>query len=179
MARSTRYEENLRRIQDVLDDKHDGKIQSGYTPENAIHEVGDIWTDFDGVKWEQKTGYRVKVSNTGNIGIFDKQCKDCDKPCTKSFDVDTYNRMERCYNCQVQFEEDLKYEKKNRIGTNGNKWQFWVKLQQLKRWDAIDEEIEQFMMNRFKENEKNPFDKSVVNAMANANISMELKKNKT
>ena len=66
-----------------------------------------------------------------------------------------------------------------RIGQNGNKWQFWVKLQQLKRWDAIDEEIEQFMMNRFKENEKNPFDKSVVNAMANANISMELKKNKT
>ena len=179
MARSTRYEDNLRKIQDVLDDKHDGKIQSGYTPENAIHEVGDIWTDSDGVKWEQKTGYRVKVSNTGNIGIFDKQCKDCDKPCTKSFDVDTYNRMDRCYNCQVQFEEDLKWEKKNRIGQNGNKWQFWVKLQQLKRWDAIDEEIEQFMMNKFEENKINPFDKSVVNAMSNANISMELKKNKT
>ena len=179
MARSTRYEDNLRRIQDVLDDKHDGTIQSGYTPENITHNIGDIWTDSDGVKWEQKAGYRVKVSNTGNIGIFDKQCKDCDKPCTKSFDVDTYNRMDRCYNCQVKFEEDLKWEKKNRIGQNGNKWQFWVKLQQLKRWDAIDEEIEQFMMNRFKENEKNPFDKSVVNAMANANISMELKKNKT
>ena len=179
MARSTRYEENLRRIQDVLDDKHDGKIQSGYTPENITHNIGDIWTDSDGVKWEQKAGYRVKVSNTGNIGIFDKQCKDCDKPCTKSFDIDTYNRMDRCYNCQVQFEEDLKWKKKNRIGKNGNKWQFWVKLQQLKRWDAIDIEVEQFVMNRHEENKINPFDKSVVNAMANANVSMEIKKNKT
>ena len=87
--------------------------------------------------------------------------------------------MVRGYSCQVQFEEDLKYEKKNQIGKNGNKWQFWVKLQQLKRWDAIDEEIEQFMMNKFEENKKNPFDKSVVNAMANANVSMEIKKNKT
>ena len=179
MARNTRYEDNLRKIQDVLDDKHDGKIQSGYTPESVEHKVGDEWTDSDGIKWKQKDGYRVKVSNMGDIGIFSKQCKDCDKPCTKSFDIDTYNRMDRCYNCQVKFEEDLKWEKKNRIGKNGNKWQFWVKLQQIKRWDAIDEEIEQFMMNRFEENKVNPFDKSVVNAMANANISMEIKKNKS
>ena len=110
-----------------------------------------------------------------NFTIFSKQCKGCDKPCIKSFDVDTYNRMERCYNCQTTFELDLKFM---RIGKNGNKWQFWVKLQQLKRWDAIDEEIEQFMMNKFEENKKNPFDKSVVNAMANANVSMEINKNK-
>ena len=32
---------------------------------------------------------------------------------------------------------------------------------------------------KFEENKKNPFDKSVVNAMANANVSMEIKKNKT
>ena len=131
------------------------------------------------VELEQKSGYRSKVSKMGNVGIFSKQCKDCDKPCTKSFDVDTYNRMDRCYNCQMTFELDLKTLTKNKIGQNGNKWQFWVKLQQLKRWDAIDEEIEQFMMNKFEENKKNPFDKSIVNAMANANVSMEIKKNKT
>ena len=179
MARNKKHEENLKRIQNVLDDKHEGKIQSGYTPDNIEYKVGDRWTDSDGVEWEQKNGYRSKVSKMGNVGIFDKQCKDCDKPCTKSFDVDTYNRMSRCYKCQVQFEEDLKWNKENRIGKRGNKWQFWVKLQELKRWDAIDKEVEQFMMNRFEENKKNPFDKSVVNAMANANISMEIKKNKT
>ena len=176
MARNKKYEKNLEKVQSYLDGTHQGKIQSGYTPENVEYKIGDKWFDSEGVQWEQKNGYRSKVSKV-NVGIFSKQCKDCDKPCTKSFDVDTYNRMGRCYNCQTTFELDLKYEKKNRIGKNGNKWQFWVKLQELKRWDAIDREVEQFMMNRFEENKKNPFDKSIVNAMANANISMEIKKN--
>ena len=178
MARSKRYEDNLRRVQDVLDDKHGSKIQSGYTPDNIEYKVGDKWTDSDGVEWEQRNGYRSKVSKV-NVGMFSKQCKDCDKPCTKSFDVDTYDRMNRCYNCQTTFELDLKYESKNRIGKNGNKWQFWVKLQQLKRWDAIDREVEQLVIDNYEQNKKNPFDKSIVNAMANANVSMEIKKNKT
>ena len=178
MARNKRYEKNLNKVQSYLDGTYGGKIQSGYTPDNVEYKVGDRWTDSDGVGWEQKNGYRSKVSNTGNIGIFSKQCKDCDKPCTKSFDIDTYNRMGRCYNCQTTFELDLKYEKKNRIGKNGNKWKFWVKLQELRRWDAIDKEVEQFVLNRHEENKINPFDKSVVNAMANANVSMEIKKNK-
>ena len=83
--------------------------------------------------------------------------------------------MGRCYYCQIDFEEDLKCIK---IGKKGNKWQFWVKLQELKRWDAVDREVEQFVMNRYEENKINPFDKSVVNAMANANVSMEINKNK-
>ena len=74
MARSTRYENNLRKIQDVLDDRHNGKIQSGYTPKNVEHKVGDRWVDSDGVEWEQRNGYRSKLSNTGNVGIFSKQC---------------------------------------------------------------------------------------------------------
>ena len=177
MARNSKYEKNLEKVQSYLDGTHQGKIQSGYTPDNVEYKVGDKWTDSDGVEWEQKNGYRSKVSKV-NIGIFSKQCKNCDKPCTKSFDVDTYNRMERCYRCQTTFELDLKYEKKNRIGESGNKWQFWVKLQELRRWEAIDREVEQFVMNRHEENKKNPFDKSIVNAMANANISMEINKNK-
>ena len=173
MARSKKHEENLKRIQNVLDDKHEGKIQSGYIPDNIEYKVGDKWFDSDGIQWEQKNGYRSKVSKV-NVGMFSKQCKDCDKPCTKSFDVDTYNRMERCYHCQMTFELDLKFM---RIGKNGNKWQFWVKLQELKRWDSIDREVEQFVFNRHEENKINPFDKSVVNAMANANVEMTIKKN--
>ena len=115
MARSTRYEDNLRRIQDVLDDKHEGNIQSGYVPDNIEHKVGDKWIDSDGVEWEQMNGYRSKVSKF-NMGIFSKQCKDCDKPCVKSFDIDTYNRMDRCYNCQMTFELDLKTGKQKKLG---------------------------------------------------------------
>ena len=177
MARNSKYEKNLEKVQSYLDGTHQGKIQSGYTSIEEKHEIGDKWFDSEGIQWEQMNGYYSKVSKMGNVGIFSKQCKDCDKPCTKSFDVDTYDRMNRCYNCQTTFELDLKYEKKNRIGQNGNKWQFWIKLQELKRWDARDREIEQFVFNRHEENKINPFDKSVANAMANANISMEIKKN--
>ena len=179
MARSEKYEKNLAKVQSYLDGNYGRKIQVGHIPEN-VHEgrkVGDKWTDSDGVEWEQRDGYRSKVSKV-NVGMFSKQCGDCSKPCTKSFDMDTYNRMNRCYKCQTTFELDLKYESKNRIGKSGNKWQFWVKLQQLKRWDAIDKEVEQLVIDNYEQNKKNPFDKSIVNAMANANISMEIKKNK-
>ena len=177
MARNSKYEKNLEKVQSYLDGTHQEKIQFGYTPDNVEHKVGNKWIDSDGVEWEQRDGYRSKISKV-NVGMFSKQCKDCSKYCTKSFDVDTYNRMNRCYKCQTTFELDLKYESKNRIGKNGNKWQFWVKLQQLKRWDTIDKEVEQLVLDNHEQNKKNPFDKSVVNAMANANVSMEIKKNK-
>ena len=45
--------------------------------------------------------------------------------------------MDRCYHCQLNFEVDLQSKK---IGENGNKWQFWVKLEQLKRWIDMDKE---------------------------------------
>ena len=179
MARNSKYEKNLEKVQSYLDGTHQGKIQSGFIPED-IHggrKVGDKWADSDGVEWEQRDGYRSKISKV-NVGMFSKECKDCEKLCTKSFDVDTYNRMSRCYKCQTTFELDLKYESKNRIGQNGNKWQFWVKLQELKRWDSIDREVEQLVLDNHEQNKKNPFDKSIVNAMANANVSMEIKKNK-
>ena len=174
---SKKHSKNLQKVQDMLDGKGTGKIQVGYEKTEQKRKIGERWTDSDGKEWIQKEGYRESVSKLPNVGIFDKQCKDCDKPCTKSFDVETYNRMDRCYNCQVHFEEELKWNSKNKIGKHGNKWQFWVKLQELKRWDAIDKEVEQFVMNRYEENKINPFDMKVANAMSNANVSMEIKKN--
>ena len=46
---------NLQRVQDMVDGTYGGKIQSGYIGETNIdRKVGDIWTDDDGLKWEQK-----------------------------------------------------------------------------------------------------------------------------
>ena len=147
MARSKKYEENLRRIQNVLDDKHDGKIQSGYTPENITHKVGDIWTDSDGVKWEQKNGYRSKIGSTGNVGLFSHQCKDCGKNCDVDRDkrhMDTWKRSKRCFYCQLDFEILLKSKP---IGKQGlTKWHFWVHLQELQRWDSRWKEIEHWVL---------------------------------
>ena len=59
---SKKQSKNLQRVQDMLDDKHERKIQSGYLPTEETHKVGDVWTDSDGKKWEQKNGYRVNIS---------------------------------------------------------------------------------------------------------------------
>ena len=164
MARNSKYEKNLAKVQSYLDGTHQEKIQSGYTPTEEQHEIGDKWFDSEGVQWEQKNGYRSKVSKV-NVGMFSKQCKDCDKPCTKSFDVDTYNRMGRCFYCQMNFEVDLK---------NKGKWEEWVKEQEISRWETIIKEVAEID----KKNLENKWDdKSIVNSMANANVEMTIKKN--
>ena len=155
MARNKKYEKNLEKLQSYVDGTYEGKIQVGQHVAKNVHsgrKVGDKWTDSDGVEWEQKNGYRSKVSKT-SVGIFDKVCKDCKTPCLKKFDKDTHIRMGRCYNCQVHFEEELK------------------------RWESIDRDTEQIIFDNHKIKQSNPYDMSVANAMANANLSMEINKN--
>jgi|TARA_R110000824_G_scaffold224168_2_gene411851 predicted Zn-ribbon and HTH transcriptional regulator len=181
MARSIRYNKNLQRVQDMLDDNHQAKIQVGTHIEKNVHankKIGDKWKDSDGVEWEQKDGYRSKISKI-KIGIFPHQCKDCNGGLTKSFDIDTHKRYSRCYKCQTTWEQDLQFLRKNRIGTSGNKWQFWVRLQELQRWVSGRKELNQWVDEREKEKNEKVYDMSVANAMSNANVEMSINKNKS
>ena len=83
---------------------------------------------------------------------------DCEKMILKDIDQDTYNRMNRCYHCQINFEVDLKAE---------GKWEDWVKEMEEKRWETILKEYES-EMELYKDSD--PFDKSVVNALSDENI---------
>ena len=91
---------NLQKVQDMLDGNFQPKIQVGeYSVgrDDKQRKVGEKWTDSDGVQWEQKNGYRSKISNV-NVGIFPYQCKDCQKNCgLLQVDKDTYKRQQRCY----------------------------------------------------------------------------------
>ena len=170
---------NLQRVQDMLDGNYQSKIQVGYSKTEKQRKIGDRWTDSDGKEWEQRDGYISSVSKSPPVGIFSKVCKDCDSPCTKSFDKDTHIRMGRCYKCQVHFEEELKWNPKNKIGEKSNKWQFWVRLQDLKRWIAGRKELEQWIDEQDKINKQPMYSGKVANALANANIdtSMKIHKN--
>ena len=64
-----KHSKNLQKVQDMLDGRHESKIISGYMPTEETHKVGDIWTDSDGKKWEQKNGYRVNITKLANAGI--------------------------------------------------------------------------------------------------------------
>jgi len=153
---------NLQKIQDMVDGKFSGyKTQVGFTPDIVNRKLGDIWEDHDGVKWEQKNGYRMKIGNMPNAGIFSNRCLDCKKSCKTSYDKDTWNRMERCYHCQINFEVDMK---------GRGVWRYWIRLQELNNMDIIEKELEEMLFVRSVDRNTKLFDMSVANALANENI---------
>ena len=178
MARSNRYNRNLSKVQDMLDGNFTGKIQVGAIVEDihANRKIGERYFDHDDKEWEKTEYGRVSVSKV-KVGIFPYQCNDCKKNCGNlQIDKDTHKRFQRCYHCQMDFELDLQ-SFKNRIGENGNKWKYWVRLQELKRWISGRKDLEEWIDEQHKLNQKKAYDMSVANAMANSNISMEIKKN--
>ena len=166
-----KHSKNIQKVQDMLDDNLDRKIQSGYTPTEEIHKIGDIWTDSDDKKWEQKNGYRVNVTKLADRGIAD-QCSDCNSYITKPWDKEIFKFNSRCYYCQIDFEAELK--------TYG-KYDEWKKEQDerikegyIKKFEEENEELIKEI-----ENLENPFDLKVANALANGEVEMTINKNKT
>ena len=76
---SDKYRKNIENISDMVSGDYKGKIQSGYIGEKEVErKVGDKWVDSDGVEWEQKDGYRSKVSRMASVGLGDN-CSSCEK----------------------------------------------------------------------------------------------------
>ena len=130
-------------------------IQVGYTGK-TLRKEGEEWEDHNGRKWKIQNGQRKQITKVPARGI--DKCSDCEKMILKDIDQDTYNRMNRCYHCQINFEVDLKAE---------GKWEDWVKEMEEKRWEIILKEYES-EMELYKDSD--PFDKSVVNALSDENI---------
>ena len=146
---------NIEKIQKMVKGIYDRKIQVGYIGK-VIRKEGEEWEDYNGRKWKIENGKRKQITKIPSRG-FDK-CNDCEKLILKTVDQQTYNRMQRCYHCQLEFEADLHQK---------GEWQNWVKEQEEKRWKAVLKEYESEMeLNK----DANPFDKSVANALSNENI---------
>ena len=147
---SKKQSKNLQKVQDMLDGNYKNKIQVGYSSQDEKREIGDKWVDSDGNHWEQRDGYKTK--NTSNIAhhSWDKKCS----------------------GCELDFEVMLKSKK---IGHKGTKWDFWVKLQELRRWETIDKEIDQLVIEN---SEVKWNDKKFLNALANDNVEMNIKANR-
>ena len=167
---SKKHSKNLQKVQDMLDGKHDGKIISGYTPAEETHKVGDIWTDSDGKKWEQKDGFRVNHTKMANRGIADHRCSVCESYIIKPWDKEIFKFNGRCYYCQIEFEAILK---------STGKYDEWLEGQNKRIKEGYIEKFEEENKELVKEIAKleNPFDTKVANALANANVTMEINKN--
>ena len=80
-----------------------------------------------------------------------------------------FNKFGRCYHCQINFEAELK--------SRPIRWFAWVRLQELSKMEVIDREIEAMIYEQH-EAEKNLWDKSVSNALANSELDNTMKINK-
>ena len=166
---------NIQKVQDMLDGNYKNKIQVGYSKTEQIRQVGDKWTDSDGVEWEQKNGYKYKIPTMPSVGLFSKQCKDCGKNCSpktgKPWDRDTYKADGRCYHCQLNYELDLKFDSKLR-------WFAYRRLKDFQNMKSIEKDMEQWINELDKQKKEKVFDTKVVNALANGEVEMSINKNK-
>ena len=163
---------NLAKVQSMLDGTYSGKIQSGYSTVEEHRNVGDKWTDSEGYEWEQKEGFRVKLSNTPAVGMFNHQCKDCGKNCSpkmaKPWDRDCWKADGRCYYCQLDYEVDLKVKP--------IRWFAYRRLKDLQNMESIEKDMEQWVEEFTRMKKENPFDETIANALANGEVDMQLNK---
>ena len=164
---------NLAKVQSMLDGTYGGKIQSGYSPTEEVRKVGDKWIDSEGYEWEQKEGFRVKNSVMPAVGMFNHQCKDCGKNCSpkmaKPWDRDCFKADGRCYYCQLDYEVELK--------TKPIKWFAYRRLKDLQNMTSLEKDMVQWVDEFTEGRKQNPFDEKVANALANGEVSMQIKKN--
>ena len=95
---------NIEKIQKMVKGIYNRPIQVGYTGK-TLRKEGEEWEDHNGRKWKIQNGQRKQITKVPARGI--DKCSDCEKMILKDIDQDTYNRMNRCYHCQINFEVDL------------------------------------------------------------------------
>lgn len=129
---------NVDAVKQMLAGKH--KFQTKTTvsfqdikPAEQERQVGDVWTDKDGVEWEQRKGYKI------NKGKFDdlraelnsfpncrKETCTCIKPGRLDYKMRVIHGM--CFDCVVDMEHELKLEHKfddyakNKVKQNALAW---------------------------------------------------------
>ena len=160
---------NLQKVQDMVDGNYKTKIQSGYSPIEETYKIGDKWEDSDGVQWEQRDGYRVKVSKMAKVGIADS-CRTCGDFIIKNWDKDVHRLTGNCYHCQLNFELDLKFDAPIRHFA-------WRRLKDFENMEALEKDFVKWLDEKEKLDKEKVFDKTVANAMANSNVEMTIKKN--
>ena len=146
---------NIEKIKKMAKGIYNRPIQVGYEGK-TVHQrkEGEEWIAARGRRWTIEEGKRKQITKIPPRG-FDK-CSDCEKLILKDIDQETYNRMQRCYHCQIDFECDLK---------DKGEWENWVKEMETKRWEAVlaEYESEMELINKA----DSPFDKTIANALAN------------
>lgn len=87
----------------------------GYTKKSEHHKEGDIWNE-DGRKWTIKNGIKQNITKMdkfkkmGKIPLF---CPECSSLMKKELDKKIYPAYQKCFDCVVDHEAELKKQGKS------------------------------------------------------------------
>jgi ribosomal protein L37AE/L43A len=130
--------QNIKAIRQMLDGTHKSQTKKsvGFAdvkPADSKRTVGDVWTDENGVEWEQRQGYRIKKGKLDEIRSLIQSripatCPKCGKEMNHRLDEKFWKLEKHCFDCQVAFEHELRIEGKyeayeqERILRNAEAW---------------------------------------------------------
>ena len=131
--------QNIKAIKQMLDGTHRTQTRnaiafSDKVTDSVKREVGEVWTDESGVEWEQRNGFKIKKGKLDEIRSLiaasktPSHCPKCKQAMTKRLDAKFWKLDGHCFDCQIEFEHNLriegKYEEyeKQRILKNAEAW---------------------------------------------------------
>ena len=105
-------EKDVQRLRNLMTGKYGEKatLSAGYTKQHEHHEEGDIWEEDDRT-WIIKNGVKQNITKLDaakkeiNLPLF---CPCCSGMMKHKYDKQFYIQYKRCFNCQIEFETDLK-----------------------------------------------------------------------
>jgi hypothetical protein len=105
-------EKDVQRLRNLVQGKYGEKttVGTGYTKKQEFHEEGDVWEE-DGRTWTIKNGIKQNITRLDkakealHLPLFCPECNNMMKP---RLDKQFYIQYHRCFNCQVDFEHDLR-----------------------------------------------------------------------
>ena len=105
-------EKDVQRLRNLIQGKHGEKTSTsiGYTKQHEFHKEGDVWEE-DGRQWTIKDGIKQNITKLDkakaqiHLPLF---CPECSTVMKHRYDKRFYLQYNRCFNCQVSFETDLK-----------------------------------------------------------------------
>jgi len=105
-------QKDVQRLRNLMTGKYGEKasIGTGYTKQQEFHEEGDVW-EADGRSWTIKNGIKQNITKLDkakesiNLPLF---CPCCSNIMKKQNDKLFYLQYKRCFDCQIDFETELK-----------------------------------------------------------------------
>ena len=105
-------EKDVERMRNLIKGKSNSRTISGvgYTKQTEFHEEGDVWEE-GGRTWTIKEGIKQNITKLDkakkimNLPLF---CPSCSKVMNHKYDTSFYLQYRRCWDCQIDFEADLR-----------------------------------------------------------------------